>query len=230
MKRNGLFGIIALWAACVMAADSNPRDEVLAAAKKLSGESNYAWKSSTSWGGFDGSAEGKVEKGGAMFLTSTFGDSATEVAFRDKKIAIKPPDGEWQTVDELEAGDEWLGRFLGRWVRNFKAPAAEIEDLVSKAKELKKEADVCSAELTSEGAAELLAGGRGPDVPPVKNAKGSVRFWLKDRAVQKYELRLQGTMNWGGEERDTDRTTTTEVKDVGTTKVTLPEAAQKKLS
>ncbi len=64
----------------------------------------------------------------------------------------------------------------------------------------------------------------------MKNAKGSVRFWLKDGAVQKYELRLQGTMNWGGEERDTDRTTTTEVKDVGTTKVTLPEAAQKKLS
>jgi hypothetical protein len=37
-------------------------------------------------------------------------------------------------------------------------------------------------------------------------------------------------MDFNGNEIDLDRTTTVEVKDVGTTKVEVPEAAKKKLS
>jgi hypothetical protein len=37
-------------------------------------------------------------------------------------------------------------------------------------------------------------------------------------------------MNLNGEDRDVDRTTTVEFKDVGTTKLEVPEAAKKKLS
>jgi len=36
--------------------------------------------------------------------------------------------------------------------------------------------------------------------------------------------------NFNGEDRDVDRTTTVEIKDVGTTKIDVPEAAKKKLS
>jgi hypothetical protein len=37
-------------------------------------------------------------------------------------------------------------------------------------------------------------------------------------------------MNFNGEDRDIDRTTTIEFKDAGTTKIEVPEAAQKKMS
>jgi hypothetical protein len=82
------------------------------------------------------------------------------------------------------------------------------------------------------GAKELLTfcGRRGGNAPEPKNAKGSVKFWVKDGLLAKYELKLQGTMNFNGEDRDIDRTTTVEFKDVGTTKVDVPEAAKKKLS
>ena len=63
-----------------------------------------------------------------------------------------------------------------------------------------------------------------------KDAKGSVKLWTKSGALQKYELKLQGTMNFNGEDRPADRTTTVEFKDVGTTKLEAPEAARKKVS
>ena len=37
-------------------------------------------------------------------------------------------------------------------------------------------------------------------------------------------------MSFNGNDREIDRTTTTEIKDIGTTTVTVPEEASKKLS
>jgi hypothetical protein len=45
-----------------------------------------------------------------------------------------------------------------------------------------------------------------------------------------YQLQLHGTMNFNGEDRDVNRTTTVEIKDVGSTKVEVPDPAKKKLS
>ena len=79
---------------------------------------------------------------------------------------------------------------------------------------------------------ELLSFGppRGGGSPPVSNAKGSVKFWLKEGALQKYEFKVKGLINFGGNEVDVDRATTVEIKEVGTTKVEVPEDAKKKLS
>ena len=41
---------------------------------------------------------------------------------------------------------------------------------------------------------------------------------------------MQGKVSFNGNDRDVDRTTTVEIKDVGTTKVEVPEGAKKKLS
>ncbi|HZR20465.1 MAG TPA: hypothetical protein VFE51_24500 [Verrucomicrobiae bacterium] len=96
---------------------------------------------------------------------------------------------------------------------------------------MKKEGDVYSGSLTDEGAKELLSfGRRRANAPEPKNAKGSAKFWMKSGALTKSELKLQGTMNFNGEDRDVDRTTTTEFKDIGTTKIDVPDAAKKKLS
>jgi hypothetical protein len=53
---------------------------------------------------------------------------------------------------------------------------------------------------------------------------------VKDGAVSKLEYDLQGSINFNGQDRDIDRTTTIEIKDVGSAKVQVPEEAKKKLS
>ena len=66
--------------------------------------------------------------------------------------------------------------------------------------------------------------------PTVSNANGSVKFWLKDGVLSKYEIKVKGTVSFNGNEFDNDRTTTVEIKDVGSTKVEVPAEARKKLS
>ena len=68
MKRNLLIGTIALLAGSLLAADSSPKDDVVAAAKKLADKGNYSWKTTMDLGPDSqftpGPTEGKVEKGG----------------------------------------------------------------------------------------------------------------------------------------------------------------------
>ncbi len=64
----------------------------------------------------------------------------------------------------------------------------------------------------------------------VSDAKGSVKFWVKDGALTKYEFKLKGSIKFGDNDFPVDRTATVEIKDVGTTKVEVPDAAKKKLS
>jgi len=217
----------------MLAAESSPKDEVTAAAKKL-GQNNYSWKTSVEFGNFSGETNGKTDKEGLIALSMVFGDNKTEAFLKGDKGAVKTEDQDWQSLAELEAaaGNEPGPRtFLLRRLKTFKAPAEEIAGLASKTKELKKEEGTYSGDLTESGAKELLAfgGRRGANAPEPKNAKGSVKFWLKDAMLSKYELHLQGTVNFGGEDRDIDRTSKFEIKDAGTTKIEVPEAAKKKL-
>ena len=48
--------------------------------------------------------------------------------------------------------------------------------------------------------------------------------------LTKYQYNVQGTINRNDEDVDIDRTTTVEIKDVGTTKITVPEEAKNKMS
>jgi hypothetical protein len=107
-----------------------------------------------------------------------------------------------------------------------------VQQLVSFSKDLKKDGDVYSGTLTEEGAKTMLSfrPRSGGDAPSVSNAKGSVKFWLKDGALTKYEFTLKGTMNFNGNDIDMDRVSTVVIKDIGSTKVTVPEEAKKKLS
>ena len=57
-----------------------------------------------------------------------------------------------------------------------------------------------------------------------------MKFWIKDGVPAKYEFKVKGTVNFNGNEFENDRTTTVEIKEVGTTKVAVPEAAKKKLT
>ena len=76
-----------------------------------------------------------------------------------------------------------------------------------------------------------MFGGRGGgNGPEISGAKGSVKFWVKDGMLFKYEIKVQGKVSFNGNDRDIDRTTTIEIKDIGSTKVEVPDDAKKKMS
>lgn len=244
MKRTLLLGTLAFFAASALAADAGPKDTVKAAAKKLAEKANYGWKTTVEMG--DGAAgnrfrpgptEGKTEKDGLTCLAMTRGENTIEVVMKGEKAAIKTPDG-WQSSTELASGGGGQGnpvRGVSRIIESFKAPAAEVAGLVEKAKELTLAGDVYSGDLTEDGAKALLSfnrrpGAGGGEPPAISNAKGSVKIWLKDGVVAKYAVKLSGSISFNGNEMNLDRTTTTEIKEVGTTKLEVPAEAKAKLS
>jgi hypothetical protein len=230
MKTSIVFGIIALTAASLVAAESSPKDDVSSAAKALGEKANYSWKATVVVPADSrfrpGPTEGKTEKDGATRVKMTFGDNTTEIVMQGGKSAVHTEDGGWQSPSELD--DQGPGRFLGGMIHNFKAPAAQAAELASQSKELKKDGDVYSSDLTEDGAKALLRN-RGGDAT-VSEAKGSVKFWIQDGVLTKYEFKVTGKVNFNGNDRDVDRTTTVEIKDVGATKVEVPDDAKKKLA
>ena len=236
MKKTILLCTTALLAGSLFAADPSPKDDLKAAAKKLG--DNYSWKGSVENAGGGGFGAGPTEgrtAGGTTWLSMTRRDTTTEAVLLGNKGAVKTQDG-WQSLADAAKDDGGGGfnptRFLALRLQNYKTPAAEAADLADKAKELKKDGEVISSDLTADGAKSLLAfrlpgGGDGPEV---SNPKGTVKFWVKDGSLTKYQFKVQGTVSFGGNDREVDRTTTVEIKDVGTTKVEVPEGAKKKLS
>jgi hypothetical protein len=229
MKRIALLSALILFAAVARAAE--PKEEVVAAAKKLGEQENYSWKQTSEGGQFrPGPSDGRVNKDGEIYVTMTGRDNnLIEAVIKGEKGAMTNQDGDWQSLSEIEAQTEGFGRFRAGMIRNIKAPAKQAADLANDAKELKKDGDAIAGDLTEEGAKKLMAFRGGPQFE-IKNPSGSVKFWIKDGMISKYQYHSKGTVNFNGEDRDIDRTTTVEVNKIGETKVNIPEAAKKKLS
>jgi hypothetical protein len=232
MKPHALFLTTALAAFALGATAAETSEAVKSAIKKLSDQPNYSWTSATKTEGSragrnQGPIDGKTDKEGVIYISSTAGDSSYEAALKGEKVAVLFG-GQWVTPDDLGEGGE---RAVAR-LRAIKTPAAEAEDLLGKTKELKKDEEgVFAGDMTAEAAKELF-GKLGRRAAEAMEAKGSVKFWLKEGALAKYEFTVQGKIKVGEEQREVDvsRTTTVEVKEVGSTKLTLPEEVKKKLS
>jgi hypothetical protein len=240
MKKHLLLSALLALTGPLLAADSSPKDDVQAAAKKLADADNYTWTSTVEFTGGrfrPGPTTGKINKEGLILLSMTRGDNTIEAVVKGDKGAVKTQDG-WQSFAEMAANQDQprRGRFMARMLRNYKAPAAEITDLLGKVKDLQSADGVCSGALTEDGAKQLLSfrrGGRrggGGNGPEISGAKGTVKFWVTDGALTKYQIHVQGTISFNGNDRDIDRTTTVEIKDVGSTTLSVPDEAAKKIS
>jgi len=236
MKLPLLLGALTLLAAPLFAADATPKDEVTAAAKALADQPNYTWRTTVEVpedAQFrPGPTDGKTEKDGHTQLTVSFGGNETKIITKGDKAALTNQDGDWQSAAELE-NEQGPGRFMAMMARGVQVPAEQAKEIAGQAKELKRDGDVIAGDLTEEGAKSLMRfrrRGAGGDGPTISGAKGSVKFWVKDGTLTKYEFKVTGTMDFNGNEFDMDRKTTVEIKDVGTTKVEVPEAAKKKLT
>lgn len=229
MKKNLMLGVAMLLAGPLAAADSNLKDNVLAAAKKLGDSGSYKWVQTVTVPEDSpfkpGPMNGKVEKGGFTHLSWSFNDNSSQSFFRGDIGAATTMDGDWQTFSEMEK-EEGFGTFIVRWLKNIKLPAAQAATLASATKDLEKDGDVIKGDLTEEGAKEQIR--FGPD-SNVSDAKGSAKFWVKDGELVKYEFKTSGKVDFNGNEQVMDSTTTVEIKDVGTTKVELPADVKKKL-
>jgi len=235
MKKSIALMLATTLAGSLLAADS-PKDEVVAAAKKLGDKDNYSWKTTVvvpeSAQFKPGPTEGKTEKDGFTQVKFSFRETTTELVIKGDKKVFTNPDGDWVTPADAE-GDQGPGRFMAGFARTFKTPAAHAAEIAAGVKELKKDGDAYSGDLTEEAAKTLMRfrrGGGGGDGPTINDAKGSAKFWVKDGVLSKVEFKVKGSMNFNGNDIDVDRTTTVEIKDVGTTKVEVPEGAKKKLS
>jgi hypothetical protein len=241
MKSFLLCSTTLLAAVSLMAAD---KDDVMSAAQKLGGADNYSWTMTVEIANSQftpGPMHGKTQKDGLVWLEMTMGDNSLEAFAKAGRGAIKTEDG-WEKLDLAASPGGGGGggggfnpvRMMGMRLRNFKAPAVQAREIVDSAKDLTKVGDAYAGDLTEEGAKKLMTfgrrGGQG-QAPEISKAKGSVKFWLKDGMIVKSQIKVSGTMkNQDGDEVDRDITTTVEIKDVGTTKITVPDEARKKMT
>ena len=111
-------------------------------------------------------------------------------------------------------------------------PHEEIAIIIAANTELKVDGYIVSGALTETAAALLLVHDGQKDITP-RSASGTFRFWVRDGALVKYEVKLEGklTVETLAGRRDVvvHQTSTTTLSKVGTTKVEVPEAAKKLL-
>ena len=232
MKMSSYLLLAGTLALSALTAYADPKSDVKDAIKKLGTQSNYSWTFTPKTDGSEAAArqgpiEGKTEKDGFTWFKGTVGDNSFEVAVKGSKYAVNYT-GDWVAVSE---DSEETARIAKR-VKSLKDPIEAAEELTSKAGELKKDSDgAYSGDLTAEGAKELFSR-LGRRAAAAQDAKGSVKFWVKNGLLTKYEFSVKGKMTVGEEKKEVDvsRTITVEIKDVGSTKLSLPEEATKKLS
>lgn len=248
MFRRAALGAMAIVAMSALVARADPKDDVHAAVKKLADSPGYSWKTTTESAFGTNTSEGKTEKDGFTTYTMTMmqGD-AVQVFLKGDKAAIKTPDG-WKSKAELQKtaeGAEGFSpeRFMLMILDNFETPAATLKEATEKTQSIQKKDDLYAADLAPDTAKEMLSFGRRPRAAAsapatapafpqmdIKNPKGTVKLWIKDGLVSKYEIHLQGTMSFNNNDNDVERTTTVEIKDVGSAKIDIPAEAKAKLA
>ena len=125
MNKTNLLTTLTWLSSTLLAIAASPKDDVVAAAKKLGDKTNYSWKTTVvvpeSAQFKPGPTDGKTEKDGFTYVIMTFGDNMTEAVLKGDKAVVTNQEGDWKLPSELENA-EGPGRFLGRLVRNLKTP------------------------------------------------------------------------------------------------------------
>lgn len=236
LKQIITLGLVGLVANGLIAAESNAKEKVTAAAKQLGDKANYSWTTSTKEAdgspGRLGPIDGKAEKDGLTGLSFSVGDIPVSVFMKGDKGAALALEG-WQTFDEVaQAGG--TAAAVVRFLRSYKAPVAESAKLLGEVNELKEADGVYTGDLKEDAVNEMLLFGtrrrEGQEPPKMTDAKGSVKFWIKDGLLSKIEINIQGKVTAGERNLDINRTITDDIKDVGATKIEVPAEAKQKLS
>jgi len=243
MLKNALVATVLVMFGSAALACAAEKDDVQAAVKKLS-DSGYSWKQTTEGGAGaaagrgGGAVEGKFQADGLTWVSRTGGNNTTVFIIKGDKGAIKAGDADWVSLDDAQ--NDQAAQRAARGAKSFKLPTVQAATTIDGVKEFAKADDAYSADLSEEAVKQLMTfgGGRGrgganananATPPQITNAKGTVKVWLKDGALTKIVYNVQGTISINGQDRDINRTTTTEFSDVGTTKIDVPAEAKTKI-
>src|SRR5580765_8727387 len=191
-----ILSVTFIFAASLLIAKSDPKTEVRDAIKKLAEQSGYSWTSTPKIEGSQSARrqspiEGKVEKNGFSYMKGSAGDITYEVIAQDKKMVVNY-NGDWLSTAEIGENERAVQR-----LKAFKKPVEEAESLIGKTSEIKKESDdLYSGDLTPDAAKAFfsLLGKRAAEAP---EANGSVKFWVKDGQLTKYEYKVGGKITVG---------------------------------
>ena len=235
MNKALLIGLIGLLAPTLFAAESEPQAKVATATRQLGDKPNYGWTTNIRDGGSNPVEHppivGKTDKSGLICLRFMNGGIPSEVYMNGQKGTVGGPTV-WRTFDEVAKSGGFAAGVVGM-LRSWKTPVAEATDLLGKVKNVKEVDGVMSGELNADAAKPLLEfiaptfQGQAP--PKIADPEGSVKFWIQDGMLKKYELSIQGRVIRGDQESQASRTTLVEVKNIGTTKLEVPEEAKQKL-
>ena len=236
MKNTLLIACIGIISTGLFAAESNPKEKLAEASRQLGEKPNYSWSATTKEAdgspGRLGPIDGKTEKDNLTFLSLTPGGIPVEVYMKGDKGVARALEG-WQTFDEI-AQTSGTAAAIVRFLKSYKTPAAQSAELARNMSELKEADGILSGELKEDAIKEiLLMGGRrreGQETPKTTDAKGTVKFWIKNGALNKYEINVQGKVATADRSVDINRTTTVEIKEIGSTKIEAPAEAKEKIS
>jgi len=242
MNTKQIVSMLAMSVLALSVRAADPQASVADAVKALKSKASYSWSTTSEMANSQFPAmttKGKTEKDGFTFITSEGRNGEIQAAKKGTNGVVKTDDG-WQTAAELQSGGQGgPGRgFSGRLLTAL-APAEDAEELLKGVKELKAGDDgLFTGDLTEQAAKDRASffgrrrpgqGGAGITPPEPKDAKGSVKFWVKEGVLTKLEVKTSAKITFQEEERDMDRTATTSISDIGSTKVEVPEDAKKKL-
>ncbi len=232
MKKELL--VFTILAGLAGASQAEPTEDLANAAKKLSSAKNYTWSSSRAFGDREPrTTTGQMGSGGHTLLKIPMRDSSIEVLIRNEKAAIKTDAG-WQLASSEAKGDENRRlRFLARMATGYEAPTKRVAELIAGIADLKVEEGAYHGTLTEDAAKKLLTfrrrgrgqGGEQREPPAINGASGSVKIFIKDGVLTKYELNVRGKVTFNDQERDMNRTTTVEFSKVDSTSFEIAEEA-----
>jgi hypothetical protein len=229
-----LISIVAAWSFAANYAEAfEARDAAEEAIKKLAEQDNYSWSSMRKNVGEEAeSVEGQIRKDGLTHVTLNMAGLSVEGVLKGRKGALKFEE-RWMSTDEFRGGGGSPGSnpmtFLARHLSAFaKPPAVQAASLLKETQGLESDGDgVHSGTLTEKGVKR--------NVPQfgvkVSDPKGTVKFWVKDGMLVKYEYSVRANVTFVRQQRevDYDRTTIVEIQDAGTTKVDVPDDALKSI-
>ncbi|HMC11338.1 MAG TPA: DUF1080 domain-containing protein, partial [Pirellulaceae bacterium] len=235
----------------LFAANDDLKAAVSAAAMRLADQASFSWQTSVQAGGGPVRgfrAPGSV--GGDPTTGQTERDGYTSVVQPGLRFVAKAGkaavfvDDFWMTLDQAvartsDSGQRGPGQFNPAVVSGYQLPTAQVKEYLNNATDFKSDGDTVAASLGRELVTQLLGGavgavggrggggraGRGGG--PIANAKGSVIFWIKDGLLTKFSVTLAGTRDFRAEPLKLDRTTTTSISGIGTTKTSVaPDAKE----
>jgi hypothetical protein len=238
MKSKIALIIVGMFASSVVwAADAAPTNQVSDAIAKLKAATNYSWTVTTVTPPdapfTPPPVKGQTDSAGFAKFSTEFGDNTAEVVLKGDKAVFKGDEG-WQLA---VAGDGFSPDMFALNLAKNGAPGDEAGIILKGVKGLKAlDGGALGGDLSAEAATDLLTFGprrsaakANPEMPGPKGAKGSARFWVKDGALVKYQTHLTGTVSFDGNDTVLDFTRTTEIQEVGSTKMNIPVEAKKKL-